>query len=244
MAPIDVQSSWQLRSGNDLPPTWQQQQKDLKKLSLIRTEPLPDSFLGLKLSSLSEPLQRDIARTGLLGDSTSIPLITILVVLDGRDRLPDDYPAEDILSVGLPTLRLLRTLQHHITAGHHALVQTATLVVTHNITTCFLHSIVPGEATVQTAFGAVECYGQDLAYIRMIHLLENHLRDNFIQALTPSSSEPSDSEACLDEWVMTDTPAVGGAGRKEREEVTVEGEGEEEEWVDEDSDRSTSSGKG
>jgi len=92
MAPIGVQSSWQLRSGNDLPPTWKQQQRDLTKLSLIRTEPLPDSFLGLKLSSLPETLQRDIARTGLLGDSTSFPLITILVVMDGRDRLPHDYP--------------------------------------------------------------------------------------------------------------------------------------------------------
>jgi len=92
---------------------------------------------------------------------------------------------------------------------------------------------------VQTAFGAVECYGQDLANIRMIHLLQKHLLDKFVQALTPCSPEPSDSEACLDEWIMTDTPVVGGAGRKEREEVAVEDE--EEEWVDEDSDWSTSS---
>ncbi|KAK0518348.1 hypothetical protein OC842_007820 [Tilletia horrida] len=215
-APITTEESqvWKLLPGEELPSMWTQQQHDLCALGLLessRDGDLPVSTLSLDLSALSPRTQEAIRATGLLGDSAFLPLISICTTWDREVYHDTQYPVEELLADSLPSLRLLRTLQHRITppsASHRPLapVRTGTLLFTPSDATGFVHTIEPGNAKQPARTRIIFRHGisSDLFTARSAKWFRQALLDSLLAALEPGEAkddcERLQNEA--DEWTM------------------------------------------
>ncbi|KAK0528044.1 hypothetical protein OC842_004672 [Tilletia horrida] len=166
-----------------LPPSWHRQQAELQALGLIeqvdeaKMDREAESTLSLRLSVLPDGVRKAIQDSGLLGpDGESIPLITTAAIWDPEVRMVPDYPNAQVCAVGLPTLRLLRTIQHRINPAIRTPVYTATLLFTRAAMICYLHILEsdPREP-VRTSVLYDQSCTTNLRIIRFIQYLKNKL---------------------------------------------------------------------
>ncbi|KAK0518295.1 hypothetical protein OC835_007892 [Tilletia horrida] len=221
-APITTEESqlWRLLPGEELPSMWTQQQHDLCALGLLessRDGMLPVSTLSLDLSALSPRTQEAIRATKLLGDSAFLPLISICTTWDREVYHDTQYPVEELLADSLPSLRLLRTLQHRITApsaSHRPLapVRTGTLLFTLSDATGFVHTIEPGNAKQPARTRIIFQHGisSDLFTARSAKWFRQALLDSLLAALEPAESNDNSAQLqnVVDEWTM-EAPSDG-----------------------------------
>ncbi|KAK0518182.1 hypothetical protein OC842_007868 [Tilletia horrida] len=189
--PLLPNEPWERVMHNKLPPAWHRQQAELQALGLIeqvdeaKMDREAESTLSLKLSVLPDGVRKAIQDTGLLGrDGQSIPLITTAAIWDPEVRMVPDYPNAQVCAVGLPTLRLLRTIQHRINPAIKTPVYTATLLFTRAAMICYLHILEsdPREPVRTSVIYEQSCTA-NLRIIRFIQYLKNKLHTALAHSL-------------------------------------------------------------
>ncbi|KAK0520293.1 hypothetical protein OC842_007150 [Tilletia horrida] len=199
--PLLPNEPWERVMRNRLPPAWHRQQAELQALGLIeqvdeaKMDRDAESTLSLKLSALPEGVRKVIQDSGLLGpDGQSIPLITTAAIWDPELYILTDHPHEQVCAVGLPTLRLLRSIQHRINPAIKAPVYAATLLFTRSSMICYLHILEPdSRRPVHTSIMYEKTCESNLCIIGIIQQLKNKLH----KALAHSFGTTSSAKAML-----------------------------------------------
>ncbi|KAK0545970.1 hypothetical protein OC844_007296 [Tilletia horrida] len=185
----------------------------LQALHLIKSssdewmDPLVDSALCLKLEDLPTDVRLAIYKTGLFRKQDHLlPIISVVATWDPRVRLPHQFPVNAVLSMGLPALRLLRTLQNRVNPNAKAPLRTATLLFTLEHMVCFLHTLEPGtDEPARTTIIEQAGGGMDLSNLRFVQHLKVKLHTCFIQALDLSPYSINDRLGIkIDEWTTTE----------------------------------------
>ncbi|KAK0523981.1 hypothetical protein OC834_005700 [Tilletia horrida] len=186
--PLEDDQQWERIE--HLAPAWFGHQTALKQLGVIKSLQEPDGALCIRTASLPHKIRRAIESTGLLpGTEATVPIIPIITSMDPKIFDACDLDAEIVLSAGLPSLRMLRSLQHRIAPARKTVLQTATIFVNLQYIVVFIHTMVPG-SKVRSSMVTEAILTEEIAILRLVRLLKTIILDAFLLSLDTSMAPP------------------------------------------------------